>query len=172
MSPFDVQSSAFDVSGLDDAALRELIADATEEQFRRALHRNDLDALLADGFDEGFDRNGAAVLPYLRGDVLVCPGSIIEHSATGHECTFVSVESEWVWTSEHLLNDEVRRFPNGNRTNQRSVSLVAATEGLEFDVVCSKASMGNHRYKWAKSFVIRRGEMVLVTTRQASTPSH
>lgn len=163
----------FDVLGeLDDSELTRIVATVTEEQQQRALHRGDLAALLADGFENGFARNGSALDPYLHDTVLVCPGSVIDKSATSHDCTFVHIGDSWVWECEPLLVDEVRTSPiTGTRMLQRSVSLVAAVEGLEFDVVSSKMRTGAHKMVASRSYLIRGGAIELVAARNvARTP--
>ena len=161
-----------DLSTLDDHELSELLAAAQEEQYHRALSRGDLDALVEEGFSIGFSSGGVAGDPYLRGSVLVCPGSVVEKSTMSHDCVFAHVENEWVWDSPHLLLDSVRKVPDRSRTHQRSVSLVAAIEGLEFDVVASKMRQNVHTRTASRSYAIRGGELELISARTVSAAKH
>ena len=155
------------LDALDGYELAGLIAAAQALQHHRALSRGDLDALIAEGFDIGFDAKGVAREPYLRGDVLVCPGSVVEKSNFSHDCVFVHIGDDWVWGSQSLLLDEVRKVPVKARSHQRSVSLVAATEGLEFDWVCSAMRNSVHAMKRAHKYSITNAELVLVSGRSA-----
>jgi hypothetical protein len=158
-----------DLHALDDGALRTLIAAALEEQRRRAAAQGGLEELCEQGFIDGFDQRGHARPPVVVGDVLFCYGSIVERSAMSHECVFVRVEDAWVWEYEDVLRDEVRKRPERGREHQRSVSLVPALEGLEFDLVQCKMRNGVHQMQHTRSYRITSGSVELVTTRSVKT---
>lgn len=160
----------YDLADLDDDALAALAADVAVEQHRRALDATDPDAVAEQGFRDGFPTPRSSRDPWLDGKVLICPGLLVERSRNSHDCTFVTVKHpfedspRWVWEAADLVHDEVRVVPTPKRT-QRSVSLVAATEGLEVDVVESKMRGGQHEMQQARSYVVRSGQLVHVTTR-------
>lgn len=166
--PFDL--SVFDVSGLSDDQLVALASDVAVEQHRRALLSTDPDAVCEQAFADGFAVPGQVAIPFITGGLVVCFGLLMERSKSSHDCTFVSVKHpfeespRWVWEATDLVHDEVRIVPGAKRV-QRSVSLVAATEGLEVDVVTSAARGGAHTMKQAQSYVVRGGELVHVSTR-------
>src|ERR1035438_10281416 len=125
----------------------------------------DLGALVELGFESGFNANGTARAPWIGSGIVICPGAIVERSALSHECSFVNVGGDWVWESEELLLDEVRRVPGGPRTHQRSVSLLDAREGLELDVLASKKRQGVHQLQSKTSYEISDGVLRVVATR-------
>ena len=170
--PFDL--STFDLAGLSDEQLRALASDIGLEQHLRALDQADPDALVELGFAEGFPR-GNVRDPWIEGQVLICPGQLTPKSKQSHDCTFVSVKqpfddtSRWVWEASDLVGDGVRFLP-GSQAVQRSISLLAAIEGLCIDVVVSQARQGRHTMKQARSYTITDGKLVHVSTR-ARKPS-
>ena len=84
-------------------------------QRRRALARGDLDAIIANGFEVGFGRDGLGLLPWIEGDVVVCPGGLIAKSRTNHRCRFVSVDDTWIWDSGELIREDKRSTPGCRR---------------------------------------------------------
>lgn len=175
VNPYDLASAAadddrpspaeLDPSALSDDDLTQMIAVLTEEQASRALERCDPEALTEAGFVDGFDAKGAARMPWLAGGILVCPGSVVERSATSHDCTFVTANDHWVFEHPDRIHDEVRKVPHRGRENQRSITLLAAPEGLTFDVVSSRMRTGAHHMREARRFRVTNGELELVTTR-------
>jgi hypothetical protein len=166
-----VSADTFDPSVLDDRTLADLAAMIAAEQRERAVAAADPDALVELGFSQGFTGDGMPRDPWLVNGVLVCTGTRIDRSATGHDCGFVSVGGSWVWEADDLLADVVRHLP-GPKSRMRAVSLVAAYDGLELDLVVSRARAGVHQMKSARSFVVRDGALVLVTTRTPRVPDH
>jgi hypothetical protein len=165
--------TSVDLLNLDPAALRgfsddeltHLVACCIGEQRRRALDTGDPAAVLEDGFREGFDSKGRPVRPWLHQGVLVCPGWKADRSKTSHDCSFVAVGDEWSWLSEYKLLDVVRQIP-GAKPAMRSVSLITAFEGLEFDQVKSKTVNGVHQMQEATSFVVTGGSVEVVKSRK------
>ena len=142
-----------------------------EEQQRRAVAGGDLGALAAEGFAGGFDSKGVAKVPYLRGGLLVCPGSKSERSKSSHDCVFTSVAGCWVWEHPDAVFDEMRQLP-GVKVVRQSVTIVPAFEGLEFDVVCSQARSGPCEMRTARSFAVREGRLVETKTRSRPPAGH
>lgn len=168
MDPFDLSTT--DLSQLSDDDLVALAADVAVEQHRRALEHADPDALVEQGFERGFTTAGAVIDPWLVDGLLVCPGVLVEKSKASHDCAFVSLKlagadaSQWVFEATDLVTDVVRFLP-GAKKQQRSISIVAATEGLEVDVVVAQMRSGQHKMKQVRSFKVTRGELVHVSTR-------
>ena len=159
------------LSACSDEELAELAADVADEQRRRALAAGDLDTVVEQGFAEGFDAKGAASDPWVVGHLLVCPGSKVDRSSASHECRFVHLGGSWIWESAEKVVDEVRRLP-GPRPSVRTVTVVVATEGLELDVVASRLRSGVHQMTSVRSYVVRRGELELVSTRAREASGH
>lgn len=159
------------VSRLSDRELVDLITVLTAEQGRRALERADVDALVSDGFERGFDPKGAATDPWLVQGILVAPGVKTDRSTTAHSCTFVRVDNAWVWEARERIDDVVRHLP-GPRTQMRSITLVAAPEGTSIDRISSKARHGVHELVEVRSYVVQAGELVLVSARAVSPNAH
>ncbi len=161
----DTVDTVYNLTGRTDAELHELVSLATQELYRRALERGDLDALIEDCFDNGFTPAGHAREPYLRDGILVCPGSIVEKSATSHDCVFVHVDTDWVWDAPQLLLDSVRKIPDRSRTHQRSVSLLSVVDGFRFEQITSSMRQGVHSMKKAASYLVADGTLELVSAR-------
>ena len=169
-------TSNFDIENLSDETdsdLSALIQAAQEEQKRRAVEGGDLEAIIEDAFTKGFNSKGVASAPWLTDDgILVCPGSIIERSAQAHTCSFVNFDDTLVWQSSDLLLDEVRRIPVQARTHQKSVSLIAAYEGLEFTVVVCKARNSVHQMQSSTSYVVTNGSLEVTSSRTPKLSNH
>lgn len=161
---------ATDLAALSDAQLSGLGAQVAAEQQSRAVAEADPEALTELGFAEGFKSNGLPIDPWMVNGVLVCPGSKIDKSATSHDCAFANVGGDWIWECGDLLLDTVRYVP-GPKTQMRSVSLVAAYEGLAVDLVASKLKTGVHQMQSVRSFVVTGGKLQLVQAR-ARTADH
>lgn len=155
-----------------DEELADTAAAIIVEQHRRALAANDLDALVEEAFETGFNGKGEPVAPWLVGALLICPGSKRNRSATSHECSYVSVEGSWVWESEELIVDDVRPVP-GPKQQSRSVSIVGAVEGMKLDQVASASRSGGPcEMKTATSFQISHGRLEKVATRARKPSGH
>ena len=162
-------SSVVDVSVLSDSDVDGLVVALLAEQQSRALLRCDSDALVDVGFVDGFDARGFARPPWLVEGMLICPGSVVERSASSHDCMFVSVAGVWVFNCEERVVDVVRKVPAGPREHQRSVTVLASFEGLVFDVVSSRMRDGKHRMRGVRQFRVEHGELVVVSDRAASS---
>lgn len=156
--------SSADLREATDIELAQLVSSAIEEQKRRALEGGDTEALVEEGFVQGFNSKGEARIPWLHSGFLVCPGSKQDRSSLNHECTFVRVNDQWVWESADKILDEVRNSP-GPRPSMKSVTLILASEGLEVDVITSRTKNAVHEMKSARSYVVKNGELELVNTR-------
>jgi hypothetical protein len=144
----------------------------TDIQRDRCVAEGDEAALIEEGFIRGFDGRGHALSPWVIGDVLVCPGSIVYKSATSHECFFVKIEDEWVWESSEAFADVVRRIGEGARQHQRSVTLVSALEGMSLDYVHAKKRQGAHRGISGSSYRITGGSLEHISTRTTKVGEH
>jgi hypothetical protein len=160
-----------DLTSLSAAELSALAASVAAEQQSRAIEAAEPEALCELGFSQGFTAEGLPRDPFIVGGVLVCPGARVDRSGTSHDCGFVSVGEKWVWEADDLIADDVRHLP-GPKPRMRSVSLLAAYDGLELDLVISRARSGVHQMKSARSFVVRSGALVLVNTRTKKLPDH
>jgi hypothetical protein len=176
-SPFDLSTT--DLRGLTAPQLWDLAADVACEQHRRALEDADPNALIEDGFTNGFTQYNDVMTPWIIDGILVCPGLIVYKSRSSHDCTFVSValpgeeSGHWVWDAPDKIVNDVR-IEEGPPRKQRSVALVVATEGLQVDLVTCKMRGGQHERQKSRDYRVERGELVLVTTRgkRVSAPSH
>ncbi len=136
-------------------------------QIERAITGGDHDAIIARAFEIGFGRDGLGVLPWLEGEVIVCPGAIITKSRTSHRCRFISVDDVWVWDSGLLLREDKRSSP-GVDDGFRAVALVPVVDGTEIDVVSGRARSGGHSVEHVVSFEVRGGDLVEVSQRDVS----
>lgn len=164
-------ASPFDVTALDDYDLAVLIATALDEQRQRALDAADTDALIELGFQEGFRRDGLPRDPFIRSGIIICPGTRIDRSATSHDCGFVTIDEDWVWESPLVVEDVIRHVP-GPKATMRSISLVAATEGLELSMVQSRARTGVHQLREARTFVVSGSDLTHTATRAPKRTDH
>ena len=149
---------------LDDDALANLAAAAGDEVRRRALASGDRDAVIADAFDRGFGRDGLAVVPWIEGPFIVCPGGLVAKSRTAHRCRFVSVDETWIWESPELIHEAKRSTP-GPADGFRAVALLPVIEGMALDVVSGRRRAGQHAVEKVVSFEVGRNELVEVSQR-------
>lgn len=156
-----------ELTTLDDVALADLGDAISNEQRRRAIASGDPAALVAEGFDIGFTRNGVRE-PWMRDGLLVCPGLLVGVGSMRHDCTFAKVGDTWSWDSSDGLLDEVRHVPLGSKTAQQSISVLAVPEHTIVDVITSRFQGGSHRMTRSVSYELIRGELIVVATR---TPS-
>ena len=108
--------------------------------------------------------DGLATLPWVEGDIIVCPGSLIAKSRTNHRCRFVSVDDTWIWDSGELLREDKRSTP-GVEDGFRAVALLPLVDGFTLDVVSGKARAGQHSVDRVVSFEVRARELVEVSQR-------
>ncbi len=145
------------------------VAEAVRQvQIERAIEAGDHDAIIAQGFEIGFGRDGLGVLPWIEGDVIVCPGGLVSKSRTSHRCRFVSVDDVWVWDSGLLLREDKRSSP-GTDDGFRAIALLPVVDGTELDVVAGRARSGGHSVEHVVSFEVRGGELVEVSQRDVAT---
>jgi hypothetical protein len=149
---------------LTDDELHHLAEVVRQVQIERAIDGGDHDAIIAAAFDTGFGRDGLGVLPWVEGQVIVCPGGMVAKSTTNHRCRFVSVDDVWVWDSGLLLREDKRSSP-GAEAGFRAVALVPLVDGTELDVVTGRARGGQHSVDHVVSYEVRRGELVEVSQR-------
>jgi hypothetical protein len=147
-----------------DDDLHHLAEAVRQVQIERAIGNGDHDAIIADGFETGFGRDGLGVLPWVSGNVVVCPGGMVAKSKTNHRCRFVSVDDVWVWDSGLLLREDKRSSP-GTDEGFRAIALVPLVDGTSIDVVSGRARGGQHSVEHVVSFEVRGGELVEVSQR-------
>jgi hypothetical protein len=154
-----------------DADLHDVAEAVRQVQTERAIAAGDLDAVIANGFDTGFGRDGLGVAPWIEGNLVVCPGAIVTKSRTSHRCRFVSVDDVWVWDSALLLREDKRSTPGGDgRTNVgfRAVALVALVDGTTLDIVSGRARAGGHEVEHVLSIEVRAGALIEVSQRNVA----
>ncbi len=147
--------------------LRHLAAALRDEVRNRAVAQGDHDALIEEAFEQAFGRDGMGSAPWVAGDVVVCPGSIVAKSRASHRCRFVSVDDTWIWDCGDLLREEKRSHP-GRDDGFKAVALLPVIEGMNLDVVTGKARAGQHSVERVVSYEMRRGELVEVSQRTVS----
>jgi len=155
------------VRALPDDELHNLAEVVRQVQIERAIGNGDHDAIIAAAFEIGFGRDGLGVLPWVEGNVVVCPGGLVSKSKTSHRCRFVSVDDVWVWDSGLLLREDKRSAP-GVEEGFRAVALIPLVDGTEVDVVTGKARSGQHSVDHVISYEIRRGDLVEVSQRNVA----
>ena len=148
-------------SDKDLAAMMHLIIG---EQQKRALEGSEPDALLEQGFKDGFKPNGLPHDPWIVDGILICPGAVNDRSPTSPDCGFVAFADHWCWEHTDIFLDDVR-YIDGPKRRQRSVSLVPVFEGLEFDLVISRSSAGQHKMRSATAFRVIDGCLEVVRNR-------
>jgi hypothetical protein len=166
-SPDDVVSAVRDLT---DDHLHNLAEVVRQVQIERAIDAGDHDAIIAAAFDSGFGRDGLGLLPWVEGNVVVCPGGLVAKSKTNHRCRFVSVDDVWVWDCGLLLREDKRSSPGADE-GFRAVALVPLVDGTEIDVVTGKARGGQHSVDHVISYEVRAGELVEVSQRTV-TPAN
>ncbi len=160
------------LSAYSDFELSELAAAVRYEQQQRAIAAVDSDALVEDGFSRGFSRQGEPCHPWLISGVLVCPGGLRETSRLSHRCAFVSVDGSWVWETDSLA--DVVRHLTGRVHEMRSVTLIPAYDGMEFDFVRAKTRNGVHEVVQVSRFRVDGTSLVEIPahTSTASNGNH
>ena len=154
----------FDVSSLSEGELRRLSNLLAAELEQRAVRDSDPAALVAEGFEVGFDRRNQPHVPEIVGGLIRAYGALNAKSRSSHHCEFPSVDGRWIWEVDDLVHEEVRKNHQafGSLT---SVSLIPAHEGLIIDMLSAVCRGGIHSHKGAKSFQVVNGELVPVATR-------
>lgn len=152
------------VGRLPEDLLGELGVAIRDEIRRRAIDAGDRDAVIAEGFEQGFARDGLATLPWIRRPFLVCPGGLFGKNRANHRCRFVSVDGTWVWESPDLIHEEKRSTP-GVDEGFRAIALLPIVEGMALDLVRGRMRSGQHSVEHVVSFEVRRGELVEVAQR-------
>ena len=153
---------------LDDDQLSNIAEVIRQLQRERAVERGDLDAIIADAFEEGFGRDGLGVNPWVHGNIIVCPGGIISKSRSSHRCRFISVDDTWIWESGELIREDKRSIP-GTEDGFRAVALLPVINGMALDVVSGKARGGQHSVDRVVSYVVKRGRLDEVSQRTVTS---
>ncbi len=109
---------------MSDDELHNVAEIVRQVQIERAVGNGDEDAIIANAFEMAFGRDGLAVLPWVEGNVVVCPGGMVSKSKASHKCRFVSVDDTWIWESHLLLREDKRSSP-GTDEGFRAVALAA-----------------------------------------------
>jgi hypothetical protein len=151
--------------GTDD--LHDVAEAVRQVQIERAIAAGDTDAVIAQAFEVGFGRDGLGVMPWIDGEVIVCPGGLVSKSRTSHRCRFVSVDDVWVWDSGLLMREDKRSSP-GVEDGFRAIALVPVVDGIGLDVVTGRARSGGHSVEHVVSFEVRGGELVEVSQRDVA----
>jgi hypothetical protein len=150
-----------------DDDLHHVAESVRQVQVERAIGHGDHDAIIARGFETGFGRDGLGVLPWVEGNLIVCPGAIVVRNRTSHRCRFVSVDDVWVWDSGLLVREDKRSSP-GAEDGFRAVALVALVDGTALDVVSGRARTGGHAVEHVVSYEVRGGVLVEVSQRNVA----
>ncbi len=144
------------------------VAEAVRQiQRERAVAQGDFDQIIAQAFEVGFGSDGLGTLPWVEGELIVCPGAIVSKSRTNHRCRFVSVDDTWIWESGELIREDKRSSP-GVDDGFRAVGLVPVLNGLTLDVVTGKARAGQHSVDQVTSYEVRKGDLTEVSQRRVS----
>lgn len=152
------------IRDMSDSELHDVAEVVRQAQIERAIDEGDEDAIIAAAFETAFGRDGLPVLPWVEGNVVVCPGAMVSKSKSGHRCRFVSVDDSWVWESSLLLREDKRSSP-GSDEGFRAIALLPLVDGTGIDVVTGKARSGQHSVDHVVSYEIRSGELVEVSQR-------
>ncbi len=152
------------IRDMSDSELHDMAEIVRQVQIERAVGNGDEDAIIANAFETAFGRDGLGVLPWVEGNVVVCPGGMVSKSKASHRCRFVSVDDTWIWESHLLLREDKRSSP-GTDEGFRAVALLPLVDGTGLDVVTGKARQGQHSVDHVVSYEIRGGELVEVSQR-------
>jgi len=152
------------IRDMSDDELHHIAEVVRQVQIEKAVGSGDEDAIIANAFESAFGRDGLAVLPWVEGNVVVCPGGMVSKSRTSHKCRFVSVDDTWIWESQLLLREDKRSSP-GTDEGFRAVALLPLVDGTGIDVVSGKARQGQHSVDHVVSYEIRGGELIEVSQR-------
>ena len=125
----DIDAATALASVLPDDTLRHLAAAIRDEVRGRARASGDHDAIIEEAFEQAFGRDGLGSSPWVSGDVIVCPGSIVAKNRSSHRCRFVSVDDVWIWDSQELIREEKQSHP-GRDEGFKAVALLPLVEDL------------------------------------------
>jgi|GEM_PF-307259 len=153
---------------LDDDGLHHIAELTRQLQVERAVTSGDHDAIISGAFEIGFGRDGLGVLPWVEGNLIICPGGMVSKSRASHRCRFVSVDDCWIWDSAMLLREDKRSSP-GTDDGFRAIALLPLVDGLGLDVVAGRARQGQHSVEHVVSYEVRSGELVEVSQRTVNT---
>ena len=149
---------------LDDDTVHHVAEALRDELRRRALESGDHDAVIASGFDAAFGGDGLGSLPWIEGNLIVCPGAMIAKGKSSHRSRFVSVNDCWIWESGELIREDKRSSP-GKEDGFRAIALLGVVDGLELDVVTGKQRGGQYSMEKVVSLEVRGGRLVETSTR-------
>ena len=152
------------IRDLADAELHDVAELVRQVQIERAIGDGDEDAIIASAFETAFGRDGLAVLPWIEGNILVCPGGMVSKSRASHRCRFVSVDDTWIWESSLLLREDKRSSPGADE-GFRAIALLPLVDGTGVDVVTGRSRSGQHAVDHVVSYEIRGGDLVEVAQR-------
>jgi hypothetical protein len=141
------------------------------EAQRRAVERADPAALVEDAFQKGFLSTGMPRDPWVINGILVAPGAKLDKSVMSHRCSFVRLDSHWIWEHPDMLEDSIRHLP-GPQSRMQSVSLVPLVEAAAIDVVEARTRQGVHELVAVRSFTYEDGVLVLVSQRSVGRVTH
>ncbi len=149
------------------AELANVAEAARQIQQERAIAAGDLDQIVARAFETGFGGDGLGLLPWIEGDVMVCPGAIVAKSKANHRCRFISVDDIWIWDSPRLVREDKRSNP-GSDEGFRAIGLIGVVDGTAIDVVSGRARRNLHSVDRVVSYEVRRGELIEVSQRDVA----
>ncbi len=152
---------------LDVDTITHLAAALRDEMRRRAVSSGDHDAMIDEAFEQAFGRDGLGSPPWIEGQVIICPGSIVAKNKSSHRCRFVSVDDVWIWDSIDLIREEKLSHP-GREEGFKAVALLPVIEGLSLDLVTGRARAGQHSVEHVVSYEVRSGDLVEVSQRTVS----
>ena len=88
---------------LNDEDLHHVAELVRQLQTDRAITGGDHDAIIGAAFEIGFGRDGLGVLPWVEGNLIICPGGMVSKGSKGsrasHRCRFVSIDDCWSGTA-------------------------------------------------------------------------
>jgi hypothetical protein len=152
------------LSDLNDDDLHHIAEKVRQLQTERAVTGGDHDAIIGAAFEVGFGRDGLGILPWVEGNLIICPGGMVSKSRASHRCRFVSVDDCWIWDCGMLLREGKRSSP-GTNEGFRAIALLPLVDGLGLDVVSGRARQGQHSVEHVVSYEVRSGELVEVSQR-------
>jgi hypothetical protein len=165
--PAEVGELLADLRHMSTDDLHQVAEAVRQVQIERAVSSGDHDAVISQAFENGFGRDGLGMLPWIEGDVIVCPGGLVSKSRTSHRCRFISVDDVWVWDSGLLIREDKRSAP-GVEDGFRAIALIPVVDGTELDVVTGKARSGGHSVDHVVSYEVRSGELIEVAQRNVT----
>lgn len=153
------------IETMTDDELHDLAELVRQAQLDRAVTSGDHDAIIRSAFETGFGRDGLGTLPWVEGNLVVCPGGTVAKSKSSHRSRFVSVDDVWVWDSGLLIREDKRSSP-GTKEGFRAIALIPLIDGTELDVVTGRSRSGTYQTDHVVSYEIRSGDLVEVSQRE------